>query len=192
MRRMTKCAAQSWVEKCPPIQTLPPTQGSTLYVVDFMMLLRMVCTVTSKCKSFGDLSNTLLSCILTFKAKYFAVVSDVYPAFNSIESGERARRGLIQMQEIHNPASRTPLPKQRQKMLSNPKNKANLAQFIMQDWVNKAKPKLREDQVLYLAGGFEEAYVVGVTHNMDCRVPTTRKQILACLFMSSMHWVTIL
>lgn len=168
MHKRTKSSALSWAEKCPSLQALPETQAPSFYVVDFMMLLRMVCTDTSKCQILGNLSETLLSTILPNSAPCIAVEGDVYSNSNSIKSGERAQRGLVQMQEIHNPSHQTPLPKQRQKMLSNPKNKTNLTQFIMVDWTTKAKTLLNEDQILYLAGGFKEPhYVIGVTKTTE-------------------------
>ena len=39
-------------------------------------------------------------------------------------------------------------------MLSNPRNKENIAVFLYNDWVDTGKTKLRESQKLVLAGGF--------------------------------------
>ena len=58
------------------------------------------------------------------------------------------------MQEIRNPTRITPLPKQRLKMLSNPKNKANIANFLLTDWIKKCKKELPEGREIYLPGGF--------------------------------------
>ena len=74
----------------------------------------------------------------------------------SIKSSERARRGNVQMQEIRNPTRVTPLPKQRLKMLSNPKNKANIANFLLTDWIKKCEKELPERREIYLSGGFHD------------------------------------
>ena len=74
----------------------------------------------------------------------------------SIKSSELARGGNVQMQEIRNPTRVTPLPKQRLKMLSNPKNKANIANFLLTDWIKKCKKELPERREIYLSGGFHE------------------------------------
>ena len=60
------------------------------------------------------------------------------------------------MAEIHNPGRNTPLPKQRQKMLSNPANKANIANFLMVDWAKVCKDRLTDERELYLSGGFSD------------------------------------
>ena len=60
------------------------------------------------------------------------------------------------MQEIRNPMRHTPLPKQRQKMLSNPTNKANIADFLMNDWTKQCQQSLGVDSKVFLAGGFSD------------------------------------
>ena len=74
----------------------------------------------------------------------------------SIKSGERPHRGSVLLQEIRNPTRHTPLPKQRQKMLSNTRNKANIADFLMNDWVEQCQEKLPADSKVFLAGGFHD------------------------------------
>ena len=63
---------------------------------------------------------------------------------DSIKTAKRARRGMVHMQEIQIHSTNTPLPKQRIKMLSNPGNKENIADFLYNDWIDKGKTKLRE------------------------------------------------
>ena len=94
------------------IQHLPADHGSSLLVVDFMMLLHMVCTETSDCVTFGQLSQHLFEHVLASKHDFISVVSDSYCNKHSIKSGERCRRGAVQMEEIHNPPGNTPIPKQ--------------------------------------------------------------------------------
>ena len=40
------------------------TDEATLTVIDFMVLVRMICTETSKCNTFGDLSDALLKAVM--------------------------------------------------------------------------------------------------------------------------------
>lgn len=153
------------------VTDLPQIQGKTLLVIDFMMLLRMVLTDTCDCSTFGELSDKLLNIVINSHS-YTAVVGDSYQVDKSIKAGERARRGKILMQEIRNPSRDTPLPKQRIKMLSNPRNKANIADFLFQDWVDKCMDRLEDGQYLYLAGGFlDPQRTVLVTRGFQRDVP---------------------
>ena len=102
------------------------------------------------------MSDYLLSIILGLGCKYTADNGDNYTTEESINLSERARRGNVQMQEIRTPTRVTPLPKQRLKMLSNPKNKANTANFLLTDWFKKCKKELPEGSVIYLSGGFHD------------------------------------
>ena len=153
LRKTAKNVTLSWLENDLAIPQLPQIEGKTLLVIDFMMLLRIVLTDTCDCSTFGELSDKLLHIVIN-NHSYTAIVGDSYQVDQSIKAGERARRGNILMQEIRNPSCDTPLPKQRVKMLSNPKNKANIANFLFQDWVNKCMDHLEDGRYLYLAGGF--------------------------------------
>jgi hypothetical protein len=138
------------------VKVLPPLAGRTLLVIDFMMLLRMICTEKCDCKTFGELSDKLLGIVMSQRATFTAVVGDNYHNDSSIKSEERSRRGVVEMQEIRNPTSMTPIPKQRKKMFTNLKTKANISNFIMEDWADQLKTKLYDDQEVHLAGGFTE------------------------------------
>ena len=140
---------------------MPVSNEPTLAVIDLMMLLRMVCTDTSECQTFGALSDDLLNIILGLGCKYTAVVGDNYTNKESIKSSELARRGNVQMQESRNPTRVTPLSKQRLKMLSNPKNKANIVNFLLTDSTKKCKKELPEEREIYLAD-FMKREVKGV------------------------------
>ena len=41
-------------------------------------------------------------------------------------------------------------------MLSNPANKANIANFLMVDWAKVCKDRLTDERELYLSGGFSD------------------------------------
>ena len=160
MSKSTKADSITVLEKDVRCLTeLPRIECETMTVIDFMMLIRMICTDKLQCTTFGDLSTTLLFTILSPKTKYIAVVGDNYTNDISIKAGERARRcgSGIQMQEIHNPTVNTPLPKQRRKMLSNPQNKSNLENFLMTEWTKPAsRYKIPEGHQLFLSGGFKD------------------------------------
>ena len=73
--------------------------------------------------------DQLLDLILGMQFQYTAVVGDNYSNKESITSGKRARRGVMQMQEISNITRNALIPKQRKKMLPNPANKRNTAKL---------------------------------------------------------------
>ena len=100
-----------------------------------MVLVRMICTKTSKCNTIGDLSDALLKAV-TGMFKYgsnFDVVCDLYDIKDSIKGSERVRRGQVRMQEVKIFSESTPIPQQRSKLLSNPKNKQNICNFVFND-----------------------------------------------------------
>ena len=101
MTKNKKSELMPRLEKDSALLQLFPSNEPTLAVVDLMMLLRMVCTETSACETFGELSDLLLQVILGLRCKDTAVVGDSYKNLDSIKSGERARSDQkIHMQEI--------------------------------------------------------------------------------------------
>ena len=60
------------------------------------------------------------------------------------------------MQKIKILSEHTPLPKQRSKLLSNPKNKENICNFVFDQCTIKAATQLNKGQSLVLSGGYEE------------------------------------
>ena len=117
-----------------------------------MMLLRMVCTDITECKSFGELADKLLT----------------------LTKGERERTGAIQMTEIMNIASVTPLLIQCTKMLSNPKNKANIADFLLNYWIGICEEQPLPGYEIYFSGGFHDinrAVKVTPGHHIDIPQP---------------------
>ena len=97
LRKTQKSTILKWIEKDLSVPDLLVSNEPTLAVIDLMMLLRMVCTNTSECQTFGALSDDLLNIILGLGCKYVAVVGDNYTNEESIKSSERARRGNAQM-----------------------------------------------------------------------------------------------
>ena len=101
------------------------------------------------------------------------MVGDNYKVKLSIKGVERTRRGSTQIHEIKNPSRNTPLPKQRQKKLFNQKNKINISNFIMSDWIRKGEAELEQDRYLYLSGGFSDTKkAVCVTNGRHTEVDT--------------------
>ena len=70
-------------------------------------------------------------------ASQIDVVCDRYDMEDSIKSAERSRKETVHTQETQIQSTNTPLPKRRIKMLSNPRNKENIADFLYNDWINK-------------------------------------------------------
>ena len=76
---------------------LEETDETTLTVINFMVLVRMICTESSKCNTYGDLSGALLKAV-TGMFKYDSnadVVCDRYDIKDSIKGSERVRRGQV-------------------------------------------------------------------------------------------------
>ena len=128
------------------VNELEETDETTLTVIDFMVLVRMICTETS----FGDLSDALLKAVMgMFKyGSNVDVVCDRYDIKDSIKGSERVRRAQVRMQEVKIFSESTPIPKQRSKLLSNPKNSQNICNFVFNDWTVKARQLLKENEKL--------------------------------------------
>ena len=101
-----------------------------------------------------------------------SVVCDRYDHKDSIKSEERARGSRSLMQEIQVRNRMPPIPKQRRRVLSNCKNKENLANFLFEDWCQEAARRLCADHVLQLAGGFRDG---------EKTVSVSRRQTPGCL-----------
>ena len=140
------------------VENLEDNEKSTLTVIDCMVLVRMICTETSMCKTFGELSDALLKAVMGMlkNGDNVDVVCDRDYIKDSIKGSERARRSQVKMQEIKILSEHMPLQKQRSKLLLNPKNKENICNFVFNQWTIKAATQLNEGQSLVLSGGYEE------------------------------------
>ena len=157
LRKTVKSAALEWLEADTAVPDLLRNfQGKTLYVIDFMMLLQMSCRGSTDCRTFGGLSDKPFRKVFQPQYQYVVVVGDNYKVKLSMKGVECTRRGSTQIHEIRSPSRNTPLPKQRQKMLFNQKNKINISNFIMSDWIRKGEAELEQDRYLYLSGGFSD------------------------------------
>ena len=141
MRKCCKSDLLKELERDFAVDELEETDETTLTVIDFMVLVRMVCieTSNSKCNTFRDLSDALLEAV-TGMFKYGSdvdVACDRYDIKDSIKGSERVQRGQVQMQEVKVFSESTRIPKQRSKLLSDPKNKQNICNFVFNDWTVK-------------------------------------------------------
>ena len=59
MRKCTKSELLNEIEGSLSVEELDDIDGLSALIIDFMVLLRMVCTDTTKCKSFGELSDMI-------------------------------------------------------------------------------------------------------------------------------------
>ena len=149
------------MEEDDAVSELPETNGECLTIVDFIVILMMICTDTSKCNLSDALLKTSFSMLK--QGSHIDVICDRYNVADSIKASERARRGQVMMQEIKIYSEHTPLPKQRIKFLSNPRNDENVSEFLFNLWQETGTERLKEEQGLTLAGGFSDGKVVKVT-----------------------------
>ena len=116
------------------VEELDSIDDLSAVIKDFMVLLSMVCTDTVNCKSFGELSDALDMIFRMHRAaSRIGAVRDRYDVEDSTKSAERVKRGIVHTQEIQNQSTITLLRKQNIKMLSNPRNKENTADFLYND-----------------------------------------------------------
>ena len=79
------------------------------------------------------------------------------------------------MQEVKIFNESTPIPKQRSKFLSNPKNKQNICNFVFNDWTVKARQLLKENEKLTLSGGFKDGQTaLQITRHSQANIDALR------------------
>ena len=64
MRKCIKSELLNEIEGNLSVEELDDIDGLSALTIDFMVLLTVVCTDTIKCKSFGELPDTLLNMIV--------------------------------------------------------------------------------------------------------------------------------
>ena len=99
MRKCCKSDLLKELERDLAVDELEETDETTLTVIDFMVLVRMICTEASKCNTFGDLSDALLKAVMDM-FKYGSnvdIVCDRYDIKDSIKGSERVRWGQVRM-----------------------------------------------------------------------------------------------
>jgi hypothetical protein len=135
-----------------------PTQhdssSSTAYIIDAMAVIHMI-KIARGTATFGDLAAQYYA----YHANKFArngcnrvdVVFDRYESI-SIKSAEHQKRGNLNALEISIHSHSTPVSKQWDKYISNPKNKTNLSAFLSEAWCTMAKDELEPMQQLDVIG----------------------------------------
>ena len=90
MRKCCKSDQLKEIEGDFAIENLQNSEKSTLPVIDFMVHVHMICTETSKCEAFGELSDALLKVVMgMFKyGDNVDVVCDSYDIKDSIKGSE--------------------------------------------------------------------------------------------------------
>ena len=77
MSKCTKSELLNEIEGSLSVEEPDDIDGLSALIIDFMVLLRMVCTDTTKRKSFGELSDTILNMI-------FSSFPNLYGGFNQV------------------------------------------------------------------------------------------------------------
>ena len=145
----------------------------TAHIIDGMGVVQAA--KSAGARTFGELASKYFN-IITAPLSWnncnrVDVVFDRYDKPVSIKCGERERRGSSSAFEIKIAGPHTPIPKQWQKYINNPKNKANLEVFLSKKWTEMAYSNLMPGQQLFLEGGFEsERDALLVTRDQQCAV----------------------
>ena len=141
LRKTTKRHLAGIIEKLvnvvPQLHLQPE---NTVYILDGMAVVQM--TKSGHTSTFSELAmkyySIFTSPLSTRKCNCVHVVFDKY--FNtSIKAGERSRRGSSSALEVHIGGPSTPVPKQWDKYITNPKNKKNLCDFLTKSMCSLGK-----------------------------------------------------
>ncbi|KAI8487179.1 hypothetical protein Bbelb_349770 [Branchiostoma belcheri] len=205
LRKNAKSVLMGELEKeCPPEERLPSDDLPTAHIVDGMALVQMM--KTANCSTFGDLATKYLEVVCTPLKRRTCirvdVVFDRYDQPLSIKENERQRRGSSEALEIQINNRNFPVPKQWAKFISNKTNKANLTDFLCNEWISLAPAHLSPGQELIIGGGFSDATkAVRITSNgcnvrveeliCDHEEADTRMILHACQASASMQRIII-
>ena len=89
MRKCCKSDLLKELERDLAVDELEETDETTLTVIDFMVLVRMICTEAPKCNTSGDLSDALLKAV-TGMFKYGSNVDVVCDRYDIKDSFKKA------------------------------------------------------------------------------------------------------
>ena len=141
-----------------PTLPITSTDSDTAWMIDGMAIIQMM--KHSALKTFNDLSRFLFNQIIRIfesaDVKRVDVLFDRYDVPNSIKSLERERRNQATAFEVRITNPNTPLPKQWDKFLADPRNKRNLTEFLSNSWITLASSSLAPNQIFVTGGGFHE------------------------------------
>ena len=140
---------------CVPQLHLQPE--NTVYILDGMAVGQM--TKSGNTSTFSELTRKYYSIftlpLSTRKCNCIHVVFDQY-FDTSIKAGERSRRGSSSALEVHIGGLSTPVPKQWDKYITNPKNKKNLRDFLTKSMCSLGKARLPTNTRLIIGGGLKD------------------------------------
>ena len=157
LRKTAKHVLLSILERDEVVEPNLPKRRATpvAYIIDGMALVQA--TKSSGALTFGDLASKYFDVVTSplkdFDCSRVDVVLDQYWSL-SIKNAERMKRGAGSTLEVMINSPATPVPKQWQKYLSNPRNKTNLISFLSETWRRTAMQQLPQGKVLVIGGGF--------------------------------------
>jgi hypothetical protein len=183
LRKNTKSELLAELEatvKTLPASPLSDSHHLTACVTDAMAIVHML--KSTGAKTFGELADkyydTITAPFQRSGCNRVDVVFDRYDRPTSIKAAERLRRGAFTSLEISISGPSTPLPKQWEKYIKNPRNKANLSEFLCERWSCSGKEQLALGQQLVLGGGFKGG--------KECKL-VTRGQVVQMPALESDH-----
>ena len=160
LNKGTKSKLMSEMEKEAVIFENLPTKVNNAWILDGMAQIQMI--KKGGAFTFGELADIHYSIIQslfrTDETVRIDIVFDRYDVTDSIKSMERARRVTNDMGlevKIHNPS--TPLPRQWDKYICNPKNKTALVTFMSNYLVDKARSSLQPGNILVIGVGLQNS-----------------------------------
>lgn len=177
LRKTTKSSLMSVLDKnVTALPSLPPSIAPTACVIDAMALVQVMKSANSP--TFGEMADKYyahIACTLSQNScTRVDLVFDQYRK-QSIKEGERQKKGETCSLEVKIHGDSTPIPKQWQKYISNPKNKENLADFLCTALCKRLPQSLNPRQEVFLAGGFKDGMkTVSCTQGHYATVPLLR------------------
>ena len=169
LRKTNKSSLAALIEAkvnvCPRLQPFP---RDIIYLIDGMALVQVLKSAGSS--MFGELASQYFKVITASLANYkeIHIVFDQYWDA-SIKAGERARRGSMSASlEVKIHGSSTPMPKQWEKFILNPKNKTNLCDFLSESFCYLRRQQLPPDKTLVISGGFNDGSRVVMVRSGNC------------------------
>ena len=137
--------------------SLPTSQLPTAFLTDAMALIQTV--KSSGSAAFGELSQKYEDIVAsTLHQNVCTRVDLIFDQYRSvsIKAGERSRRGESSSLEVNIHNGSTPVPKQWNKFISNPKNKENLAEFLCKSVSEHLPTRLGPMQKVFVVGRFRD------------------------------------
>ncbi|CAB4012975.1 Hypothetical predicted protein [Paramuricea clavata] len=157
MRKTAKSLMPILERNVDSISRLPVLELRTAVIIDAMALIQMV--KSAGAATFGEMAGKYFDIITRVLSQNncsrLDLVFDQYRAM-SIKAAERQERGESLSMEIKIHNQNTPVPKQWNKFISNPKNKQNLATFLCESLLTILKTQLHPRQNVFIAGGFKD------------------------------------